>query len=419
MNINTQWKTLFERYNILEEVKNKGFYKITSDQIREFAEPRLMAYFDERSSLPDIFKTNGLSILSISRTEYMIGPFELYLSLDYKTENIERISSSSLETLNPIYINNESSALLFAFNKEILRDAFEIDELYFTISGRTGTIPFIFNINGSDEKIQTIHINKAQIEIDAGFESDDEIFLVEAKNRFVNDVNLKQLYYPFRLWSDRVAKEITPVFIVYSDSTFHVFIYSFKDPNNINSIEIIKSKKYIITNDEPITIETLTKLLDSVSPTVNKQCQFPQADSFEKIVDLMDYVASTPHASSKDAAEHFNFAVRQSAYYSAAAKFLGLIEIKNRIYVLSEKGKDIQNKSYREKHLDLIKLIISDKVFNEVLKKTIISGEIPQKEEITSLIRRYYFADTEKSNTPERRAGTVSGWIRWILSIIE
>lgn len=421
MKTNKLWADIFKKYNILEEIEKNGQFCITAEQLKEFGEPRLLTYFDEQSNLPDVFRDNGLSILPISRKEYIIGAFELYLPLDYKIEDIRDMPLTELETLDHRYLNNEYSAILFAFNTEILHDAFEIDELFFTMSGRMGTQPFSFNINTKNSEFKALKVDKAQIEIDAGFESSDEIFIIEAKNRFVDDINLRQLYYPFKLWSGRVSKTVTPVFMVYSDSAFHIFICTFRDPANMNSLEIMNTKKYVLASDEPITTEAVEHLLETIEPTTNESCQFPQADSFEKIIDLLNYARSNSAVSNKDVAEHFHFDPRQSAYYSSAAKFLGLMNTKKGGgYSLSDKGNAILSMPYNRRHLELIKIILSDAAFNEVFKKTIAAGgEIPSKQDIVSILRKHYFSKSSNAQTAIRRSGTVSGWIKWILRTIE
>ena len=414
------WEEIFKKYNILEEIKKNGQYRITSGQLSDFKEARLLTYFDEQANLPKIFIDNGLTIIPITKGEYLIGAFDLYRPLNYKIEKVGTVPQTNLETLKQKYLNNESSAILLAFNTEILHDAFEIDELSFTMNGRVGTQPFSFNIHTKDLENRELKVDKVQIEIDAGFESEEEIFIIEAKNRFVGDINLRQLFYPFKYWSEKVSKEVKPVFLVYSDSAFHIFVCTFKDPADINSFEITSSKKYLLETDEPITFETVSKLLKEIKPHVNRDCQFPQADCFEKIIDLINYINSNTGVSSRDVAELFHFEIRQSAYYSTAAKFLGLVEIKKGAYSLSERGKAVVNMPYRKRHLELIKLILSDIAFNEVFKKTIEKdGEIPSKKEIASTLCKYYLGDKASEKTLNRRSGTVSGWIRWILDTIE
>ena len=61
------WNQIFEKYAILEHIKNDGKYEITSKTINEFREARLMTKFDNASQLPLIFSEHKLSILPITR----------------------------------------------------------------------------------------------------------------------------------------------------------------------------------------------------------------------------------------------------------------------------------------------------------------------------------------------------------------
>jgi len=76
--IDKAWKILFERYNIISKVSVNGFFKIKSSEINTVKEARLMAKFDQSTQLPEIFQHNKLSILPISRGEYIIGNFKTH-----------------------------------------------------------------------------------------------------------------------------------------------------------------------------------------------------------------------------------------------------------------------------------------------------------------------------------------------------
>lgn len=43
--LNTAWEQLFEKYSILDVVREHGNFIITAKQIKEFREPRLMTKF--------------------------------------------------------------------------------------------------------------------------------------------------------------------------------------------------------------------------------------------------------------------------------------------------------------------------------------------------------------------------------------
>jgi len=77
------WRQLFGKYNILKTVNQDGYFEISANQIKEYREPRLMTKFDQRSNLPDIFLSNNLSILPITRGSYIIAKFNAYEDVNY------------------------------------------------------------------------------------------------------------------------------------------------------------------------------------------------------------------------------------------------------------------------------------------------------------------------------------------------
>ena len=50
------WEKLFEKYHILDKIEENGSLAISANKIKEFREPRLMAKFDHRINLPQIFE---------------------------------------------------------------------------------------------------------------------------------------------------------------------------------------------------------------------------------------------------------------------------------------------------------------------------------------------------------------------------
>ena len=65
------WEQLFDKYNILEQINRRGQFIISSAQINEVRESRLMAKFDQSVNLPRIFRDDRLSILPVSRSKYI------------------------------------------------------------------------------------------------------------------------------------------------------------------------------------------------------------------------------------------------------------------------------------------------------------------------------------------------------------
>lgn len=122
------WEEIFNDYDVLNEIKNNGFFEITADQIRPYKEPRLMAKFDYYKQLPKIFKENNLGILPVSNGKYIIGNFNLFESLkksSYENVIINEVSLPDfIETIDPDNIYSESNALNVAFLSGMFDDVF-------------------------------------------------------------------------------------------------------------------------------------------------------------------------------------------------------------------------------------------------------------------------------------------------------
>src|SRR4028119_2047681 len=214
------WETLFQTHKILEEVARNGCFEIEAAQINKQRESRLMAKFDHSVNLPDIFRENHLSILPISRSKYVIGKFDTHLKVKYDSE-IEIIHFDlppGIESIDYTNLYSESSALHCAFNIGIIDDLFG-EKTAYTVSGRMSTESFDFNIiNSLANKAYSIKVKNSQCEIDAGFESENYFVLIESKKYAIYDFLMRQLYYPYRLWSKKITKkEVIPVVMTYSD----------------------------------------------------------------------------------------------------------------------------------------------------------------------------------------------------------
>lgn len=128
----TAWQNLIEKYNILTAIENEGYFKISSNEIKEFREPRLMAKFDSSKYLPDVFKNNKLNILPISRSKYILGRFKLYENFpDLKNFNtkLPQIDLPELETIDIEKITSEANAINVLQLSGILEDFLELPEL--------------------------------------------------------------------------------------------------------------------------------------------------------------------------------------------------------------------------------------------------------------------------------------------------
>jgi hypothetical protein len=412
------WETLFERHNILKEVDKNGFFEIESPQINKERESRLMAKFDHSVNLPDIFRDNHLSILPISRSKYVIGKFDTHFEVKYDSE-IEVIPFEfppGIESIDYTNLYSESSALHCAFNIGIIDDLFG-EKTAYTVSGRMSTESFDFNIiNSFANKPYSIKVKNSQCEIDAGFESNNYFLLIEAKNYAIDDFLIRQLYYPYRLWSKKMAKKVIPVLMTYSNDIFSFFIYEFSNDENYNSLKLREQKNYTIAPEE-IQRSDVDRVFNNIKVIAEPDVPLPQADKFERVVDLLSLLLEKP-LTKDDITENYQFDRRQTDYYTNAGLYIGLIEnykdslTKKVTFCLTSEGRSILHKRPKLKYLELINKILERQVFYLVFQLALKLGGIPPKDAICKIIseNRPDINDT----TIKRRYFTVQGWISWI-----
>lgn len=245
----TAWENLFAKYNILDEINQNGKFIISARQIKEFREPRLMTKFDHKVNLPVIFSENNLSILPITRGEYIISSFSAYKEFGEPSDEVQRISiSPHIQSLMPQFVVSEAIALNYASASGILNDFLEDENLLATVNGRMSSGTFRFDIN-TDTGRRNVEVNNSQIEIDAAYEGINYLSLFEAKMDLADDFLIRQLYYPFRVWSNRVTKTVKPIFLIFSNGVFNLYQYEFEDPTNYNSLVLVKQKNYMIATE--------------------------------------------------------------------------------------------------------------------------------------------------------------------------
>ena len=314
------WELLFDKYDILSHIEKDGKYIISSGKIKEFREPRLMAKFDHSINLPHIFAENNLSILPISRGDYIISNFQTYQPFESLDSTVFRASlPANLQSLDPNNIQSETMAINCAFASGILYDFLGEETLYPTVSGRMKSGHFQFGIQDiAANKEVKIDVNNSQIEIDAAFEGINSLALIEAKRDLADDFLIRQLYYPFRTWNNRVEKRVRPVFLVYSNGIFNLYEYAFRDPGSYNSLVLIKHKNYSI-EDTAIELSDLQDLAKSVTIVPEPEISFPQANRFERVINLCELLNSQ-ELDRDQVTEEYAFDIRQTNYYTDAAR---------------------------------------------------------------------------------------------------
>lgn len=418
------WEKIFEKYKIIENVLSYGHSTISSKEINEFRQARLMTKFDHKSQLPKLFIDNNLSILPTSRGGYVIGAFETFS--DFITEDIEITPiefPTFLESLDYRDITSEATALNCAFVSKILHDFTEEDNLFPTVSGRMSSSSLDFDIDSSNGLFK-INVENSQIEIDGGYEGENSLNLIEAKNYISEDFLIRQIYYPYKLWSGKIHKKVRPIFLTYSNGVFHLREYAFSNIDHYNSLVLIKHKKYVV-HEGAFNIETIQEILHETKTVKEPKVPFPQADSFERVINLCEHLKQKEFITKEEITQNYDFDARQTDYYSNAGRYLGLLEIGKDPFsgqigcYLTKKGEQIFSTNLIDRQKEFVRIIISHSAFKQTLKTYLENGEMPEKKEVVQIMRRSKLYKIVSSTTYFRRASTITGWINWIINQIE
>lgn len=415
------WQQIEDKYHFVDQIKAEGIFKITASQIKEYREPRLMTKFDHLNQLPQIFRDNNLSILPDKRGSYLIGRFDTFESVeDGFTEKIRHFEKpsfiASIDSGAGTRITSEAVALNAAFSSGIISDFLEEELLFPTISGRQSSGAFEYAIISLDGNPINISVENAQIEIDAGYESPDCLTLVEAKLHLSDDFMLRQLYYPFRTWSQILDKRIRLVYLVYANRTFFLCEYCFDDQHIYNSARLIKKARYSIESTR-ISFDEIIEVHSKAKIKPEPQTPFPQADSMERVINLCERLDFRAYESS-EIYEAYDFTSRQADYYGKAAEYLGLVKKSaTSTWDLDNDGISFLGLDFHDGRLFICEKLFEHRPFYEAFKILCESGEIPSKRCAAELIRQH--TNCKSVTTSERRASTLRGWLKWVCALAE
>ncbi len=248
---NNSWKKIFEDNKILEnDFSKQPFYLSAKDikkSVQDFKntsekEVRILCKMDTRESVPEIMKKNGLILLPVKNKFYVIVKGEGYVDIpDIKSE--AEIYNTKLDfDLDTTKIgNSEMQHLDFAYASSLIRTFMEDPSLVLTIRGRKYTPEFTYKVGNN-----TVETKGVQTEVDAGYEGKNKVVLIEAKNSSTKNTIIRQLYYPYRQWSEHTKKKVFLLFFEKRVDEYLIWQYEFTDKNSYDSIKLVKSKKYKI-----------------------------------------------------------------------------------------------------------------------------------------------------------------------------
>ena len=198
-------------------------------------------------------------------------------------------------------------------------------------------------------------------------------------------------------------------------------IYKFRCELEYNSIELVAQKKYQIA-PETITLSDIIEIYNAtLLITEPENVPFPQADKFERIVDLLGLLYESD-LSQQEVTQAYQFDKRQTQYYINACIYFDLVhrerKVKNEMvrYSLSDNGRIILQKTPKKKYLALIGQILQHEVFYKTIQLYITKGERPSKDAVVQIMCDANI-NLDKNTTIPRRAQTVLAWVDWILRL--
>jgi len=251
----TSWQKIFNDLNLNDYDFGLSPYELTAEQIKRSCqsfekttekEVRILCKQDSREDRPQVFKDKNLFILPKHNGSYYIIQGEGYVDIpDIKTPIVSYQRKLDFDLKSSMVGNSEMQHLDYAYANSLIRTFIDDPSLVLTIRGRKYTPEFSFNVNGFN-----LTASSVQTEVDAGYEGEKSIVLVEAKNGKTHNTIIRQLYYPFRQWGKETGKEVFTVFFekrkIKKENIYYMWQYTFEDINDYNSIKLKKSKRYRI-----------------------------------------------------------------------------------------------------------------------------------------------------------------------------
>ena len=426
------WRRLFEDHDVVNKVNSHGHIDLTADQLHEVREPRLLTKIDHESQLPAVFEDHELGILTLSGRAWRIGKFNTFQSLTQwvpPTQSTKRVNIPNwLESLKQDLITGEGAAMNAAHACGVLEDFCE-QKLTSTITGKGGSGDFDFSIGPMDARYN-ISVRGAQIEVDGGYEGVDSLCLIEAKRHICADFNIRQLYYPMRAWSARVQKPVRTIFFTFANDVFDLHEFGFKNVYDFSSIQLIRHERYLLAS-AAVDLGALLKHAriheDQLGAALHAHAvaadiPVPQADDFERVIDLTEFLAGEP-STKEEIAGRYPVVERQDDYYLNAARYLQLVQQAetnsdgDEIFCASARANEILRKPHHLRVREFAEIVLSYGPIAKLYCEWRVSNIFPSKAEVIESFQQAPASRNLALTTQIRRAQTVQAWLRWVCEL--
>jgi hypothetical protein len=242
------WEKIFKDCKIFEHDFSQCPFPLSAEQIKRSCqdfketsekEVRILCKQDKREDRPEVFIKNNLFLLPVKNKFYNIIQGEGYIDIPSIESNVQVYKSRLGFVPDTAKVgDSEMQHLDYAYAASLIRTFTEDESLILTIRGRKFTPKFNFYVGN-----QLISTSSVQTEVDAGYEGENQVVLIEAKNFNASNIIIRQLYYPFRQWQTSTKKKVKTLFFdkEKSGDIYSIWQFEFADINNYNSIKLVKS----------------------------------------------------------------------------------------------------------------------------------------------------------------------------------
>ena len=203
---------------------------------------------DQSKLLPEQVKNTGYCIAHLGE-----GRHRFIREIEVWYHRFEPIKEHEVEPweYKPSLLNHtdesESNIISFAYNQRIIQhflygDITVSPKIY--MSRRT-KINVSYRVG-----MEQIAAKILQVELDATFEHNGEVVILEAKNGSPADFAVYQLFHPFLDYYNKNIsgiKKITCCYLLKDKSTVCLYLYAFSDADDMGSIYLVKKARYELT----------------------------------------------------------------------------------------------------------------------------------------------------------------------------
>ncbi len=415
------WKRLCDALPVADTLEREGLFALSAEDLKRHGgrEPRLMAKIDTLAERPAALAEFGAALFPIRNGRYALFPDPEQKSFfRFPPEPAParafsaRADLARFDTFPRDQEASESRSLDAAYLAGLIAAFCGEDPVCLTLRGRmfSGAFSFRTPVRGLP-----IDVSRVQMELDAGYEGEEGIYLFEAKRGRRDDFHIRQLWYPYLHWVSRTRKRVVPIFFTYSNGQYELSEFAFGP--GFGEAELVRRKAYCL--EEPLAEADFKSLFARVAVGPEPERAFPQANDLDKVVDLADLAAEAPRTKA-EIAEAFGFDERQGDYYGNAGCYLGLLRRTDEGFAIAPAGESFHRlRSRPARTIALLEAMLAVPSLREALRllaERRFRAEKIAAGELAEVVRE---ATGLGASTPERRASTVRAWLGWVMKNVK